>query len=164
MSPDIDERLASVVRALSEVILPHLPAEASLAQEQVHLCIGHLQIIRGQIDEAPAFERGELDDALALAEDLSRQLQDAPSGEATIQALADLRAASTAAIGQRESATGVRAGRMGVLQAIDGLVKAVASDGSASAHSLLSTTILKHEAARSLKDRQWFAPFGFDTL
>ena len=49
------------MRALSEVILPHLPAEASLAQEQVHLCIGHLQIIRGQIDEAPAFERGELD-------------------------------------------------------------------------------------------------------
>ena len=32
MRPTFDERLASIVRALSEVVLPHLPPEASLAQ------------------------------------------------------------------------------------------------------------------------------------
>ena len=37
MTPNVDERLASVIRALTEVVLPHLPPEASLAQEQVHL-------------------------------------------------------------------------------------------------------------------------------
>ncbi|HMO68292.1 MAG TPA: hypothetical protein PKE25_06450, partial [Novosphingobium sp.] len=67
MIPSIDDRLASVVRALTEGILPHLPADASLAQEQVQLCIGHLQILRAQIDAAPAFEREELADAAALA-------------------------------------------------------------------------------------------------
>ena len=37
MTPNVDERIASVIRSLSEVILPHLPPEASLAQEQAHL-------------------------------------------------------------------------------------------------------------------------------
>ncbi len=56
MTPTVDERLASLIRSLSQVVLPHLPPEASLAQEQVHLSLGHLQILRAQIDAAPAFE------------------------------------------------------------------------------------------------------------
>jgi len=161
MSPDIDERLASVVRALSEVILPHLPPDASLAQEQVHLCIGHLQILRAQIDEAPAFERGELDDALALADTLPSGVT---GGESTATALAALTNATKDAAGTAVSPAGIRAARQNVLQAIDALVKAVAIDGSPQARAYLSDTILQHESKRTLKDRQWFAPFGFDTL
>src|SRR3546814_13166270 len=59
MTPSVDERFASVIRALTEVVLPHLPADASLAQEQVHLSVGHLQILRAPFDETPAFEREE---------------------------------------------------------------------------------------------------------
>ena len=67
MTPSVDERLASIIRALTEVVLPHLPEDASLAQEQVHLSVGHLQILRAQFDATPAFEREELDDNKALA-------------------------------------------------------------------------------------------------
>lgn len=161
MSPDIDERLASVVRALSEVILPHLPPDASLAQEQVHLCIGHLQIIRAQIDEAPAFERGELEDALTLAEALSAGIS---GGEQTRKALAALAVARSEAATLGEGPSAVRAGRQNVLQAIDALVKAAACDADAPSRAYLSAEILRHESERTLKDRQWFAPFGFDTL
>lgn len=156
MTPNVDERLASVVRALSEVILPHLPPEASLAQEQVHLCIGHLQILRAQFDAVPAFEREELDDAIAVARDLAGAVA---GGEQTTAALTALNAAVAAADG-----SDVRGQRAAVLEAVDALVKAVSADGSSNAKAALPGVILKHETPRTLKDRQWFAPFGFDTL
>lgn len=160
MTPNVDERLASVVRALSEVILPHLPPEASLAQEQVQLCIGHLQILRTQIDAAPAFEREELDDALRLADALAQGLS---GGEQTTQALARLADAARDSAGPT-SPEAVRTGRKAVLEAVDAVIGAVAQDGGADARAFLSQTVLAHESARSLKDRQWYAPFGFDTL
>ncbi|WP_083554866.1 hypothetical protein [Novosphingobium sp. NDB2Meth1] len=156
MTPNVDERLASIVRALSEVILPHLPPEASLAQEQVHLCIGHLQILRAQFDAVPAFEREELDDAVAVARDLAGTVT---GGEQTTAALAAMNAAVAAADGGD-----VRGQRAAVLEAVDALVKAVSADGSSNAKVALPGIILSHEAPRTLKDRQWFAPFGFDTL
>src|SRR3546814_6190903 len=36
MTPSVDERFASVIRALTEVVLPHLPADASLARWEEH--------------------------------------------------------------------------------------------------------------------------------
>lgn len=156
MTPNVDERIASVIRSLSEVILPHLPPEASLAQEQAHLCIGHLQILRAQIDKVPAFEREELDDALGVARELSTKVTGAEHTKAAVTAINSAVAAS--------DGSDVRGERKRVLQAIDTLVKAVSTDGSPEGKSAASRLILQHEAARSLKDRQWFAPFGFDAL
>ncbi len=156
MTPNVDERLASIVRSLSEVVLPHLPPEASLAQEQVHLCIGHLQILRGQMDQIPAFEQEELSDAVSIAREL---IGAAEGGAATSAAIDGLHRAADAA-----GAGHVRDDRKAVLEAVDVLVKAVASDGSAQTKARLSAIILRHETERSLKDRRWFAPFGFDTI
>lgn len=156
MTPNVDERLASIVRSLSEVVLPHLPPEASLAQEQVHLCIGHLQILRTQMDQIPAFEQEELRDAASIARELTSAIE---GGDNTSLAIAALRKGADAA------GTGhVRDDRKAVLEAVDALVKAVASDGSPQAKARLSEIILRHETERSLKDRRWFAPFGFDTV
>jgi len=156
MIPSIDERLASVVRALSEVILPHLPPEASLAQEQVHLAVGHLQILRAQIDAAPAFEREELDDAIHIGQRLHAAIR---GGAATAKAVATLAGSIAAADG-----ADVRGQTRAIHQAIQALVRAVAIDGDKGAHGALSAEILKAESARSHKDRQWCAPFGFDQL
>ena len=156
MTPTIDDRLASIVRALTEVILPHLPPEASLAQEQAHLAIGHLQIIRAQLDAAPGFEREELDDAVALGRDLAAGVQ---GGTATTAAVAALGQAIATADG-----SDVRGQRQAVHLAVDALIKAAAQDGDGAGRQALAATILAHEAPRALKDRKWFAPFGFDTL
>ena len=156
MTPNVDDRLASVIRALTEVILPHLPPEASLAQEQVHLSVGHLQILRAQIDAIPGFEREELDDAVAVGKALGGVV----SGDAeTGKALASL-ASSVAAAGGGD----VRAERKAISSAIAVLIGAVSADGDAAGKAALSKTILEHEHPRAQKDRHWFAPFGFDTL
>ena len=156
MTPTVDERLASVVRALTEVILPHLPPEASLAQEQVQLAIGHLQILRAQLDSVPAFEREELDDAKAVAAALAREVAGGPVTEAALHAL-------SACVAGADGAD-VRGQTTALNKAVDALVRGVSTDGAVTAKASLSRIILEHESVRVLKDRRWFLPFGFDTI
>ena len=154
MIPNVDDRLASVIRALTEVILPHLPPEASLAQEQVQLAVGHLQILRAQLDSLPGYEREELADGRALGQALAG----CEGGAETSAAVASL-ATAVASVGDN--------GRLllkAINEAIEVLVRAVAVDGGPATKAQLSATILRHEHARAQKDRQWYAPFGFDTL
>ena len=159
MIPNIDDRLASVVRALTEVILPHLPADASLAQEQAQLCIGHLQILRAQVDLAPAFEREELADTLAVARALARAITGfAERGQALASAV------ETAAATDLANAAEVRDNRRAVNLAIEALVAAVAASGNDADQASVSALVIEHEHARVQKDRAWSAPFGFDTL
>lgn len=152
MTPNIDDRLASVIRALTDVILPSLPAEASLAAEQAHLSIGQLHIIRAQMDAAPAYETEELDDAKALAAALTDAIT---GGPATLAALSGI----TLAL---ESADGHRAAREAIHGAIAALVRAVSLDGENGMREKLSEIIIVQQRTRIAKDRQWFAPFGFD--
>lgn len=146
MIPDTDERLASVVRALTDVVLPSLPPEAGLAKEQVQLAIGHLQILRAQLDSILAFEAEELADAAALGGTLAAETNDA-----------DLRRTVDAA-GLADGAAAVREARKAIHAAID---KTIASC-SAAARPRVGAVILAAETGRAAKDRRWFAPFGFD--
>ena len=156
MNPNIDDRLASVIRALSDVILPHLPADASLAQEQAQLAIGHLQILRAQLDQAPDFEREELADFSAMAVALKDV---ANGGDATKSACQAIEAALA-----NDAGLDVREQRVAVNRAIEQLIHAVSEDGAPGVAQSVAEIVLEQEEARSLKDRRWFAPFGFDTL
>lgn len=144
MTPNVDERLASVVRALTDVVLPALPAEAGLAQEQVQLALVQLQILRAQLDGSLAFEADELADAAAIGEQLAG-MTDAP---ALAERLAAAKRAATPA--------DIRAARMSIHAAIHDLIP-IASRNPAMVHA-----IMRSEKARVVKDRAWFAPFGFD--
>jgi hypothetical protein len=158
MSPTLDERIASVIRALTGVVLPSLAPEASLAQEQLQLCVGHLQILRAQLDEAPAFEAQELRDAVALG----ARLVKSSGGPLTRAAVAEVRAALDAA-GCAHGPAGVREVRIELHAAIAALVKAVAADGDDAATRTVPQAIVAMERERILLDRRWFAPFGFDS-
>jgi hypothetical protein len=154
MIPSVDDRLASVVRALTDVVMPSLPPEAGLAKEQIQLAVGHLMILRAQIDGTPGFETDEAEDARVLGQIL---LAKGDGGTATKAALAALKAVV-------DTSTGVRTDRINIHTAIDGLVKATSVDGSASFRAALGNIIVKHQTPRTMKDRHWFSPFGFDSL
>ena len=156
MTPTVDERLASVIRALGEVILPHLPENASLAQEQVQLAIGHLQILQAQFDQIPAFEADELEDYRQLAMAL---LDGVTGGEASEGA----RPAIYSALENGDDLD-VRDQRLAINEAVEKFINATSSDGDEGAQNKMTTLILEHEKRRTKKDREWFAPFGFDTL
>jgi hypothetical protein len=152
MIPSVNDRLASVVRALTDVIMPSLPPEAGLAQEQIQLAIGHLQILQAQLDGTPAFEAEEADDARTLGKSL---LAAGNGGSHTSAALATLKSTVAHNSAPREA-------RVAIHAAIDGLVKAVSVDGDGSFKVALGKIIIDHQTPRTMKDRKWFELMGFD--
>lgn len=152
MIPDTDERLASVIRALTDVVLPALPPEAGLAQEQVQLSLGHLQILRAQLDCILTYEAEELADAVALGGALAN-ISTGVSRETIGVALGDASSARTP--------VEVREARKAIHGAIDALVVAAESQSQSDIQTV-NRLILEAEKKRVTKDRRWYAPFGFD--
>lgn len=102
MLPNIDLRIANMIKALEQVILPALPSEQRLARDQALLVSGHLRMLAGQWKSALRYEQVSLDDLSALAEVL---LSDAPTplGERLETALAEAKACDRACITALES-------------------------------------------------------------
>lgn len=154
MNPSVKDRLGSVVRALSGVILPALPKEASLAQEQVMLAMGHIQIILAQMDVEPSFLAEEAVDLRAMGDAVSTSAQGGQETQAAKLALiATLNDHAGAAPEVRTAA---------IQDAIDGLLVAMAADGEANSRAAVTSIILEMGANRADKDRRWFAAMGFD--
>ena len=156
MNPSVDDRLASIVRSLTDLVLPALPPEAGLAQEQVHLAIGHLKILRAQFDAVPAFEAAELSDTHALARAL---LADAHGGPATEAALGSLRLALDPPVGTEH----VRETRVRINGAIDVLIRQMSADGDEAYTRRAGEVLVRLQGERARKDRRWFALMGFDS-
>jgi hypothetical protein len=154
MNPSVRDRLGSVVRALNGVVLPALPKEAGLAQEQVMLAMGHIQIILAQMDAAPAFEADETNDLLNMAEAVAAA---STGGPATTQAASALNAhvGDTSAPSPSERTASLQA-------AIDTVLVALAKDGEPASRAAVTALVLKQGASRADKDRRWFAAMGFD--
>lgn len=154
MNPSVPDRLASAVRALSYVVLPALPVEASLAREQTQLVIGHLQITLAQYADTPAFEQQEADDFRDLAVDLTAL---ASGGDATQAAAASLSRTL------EDSASLPSLARTDALQkAIDDLLVALDRDGDEAAVEAVRAKVLSQAAHRADVDRRWFSMMGFD--
>ena len=154
MNPSVKVRLGSVVRALNGVILPALPKEASLAQEQVMLAMGHIQIIIAQMDGSSEFLAEE-------AADIARMASEAAAGAKGKNETHAAMGLLDTVIG--DSLTVVPEMRTAALQdAIDQLLQALARDGDPAALKAVQTIVLTHGALRAEKDRRWFAAMGFD--
>jgi len=147
MSPDESSRLASVIRALSDIVLPAVREDEPLAQEQLQLAIGHLAIIQAQIEGGHDFKATELADRQSLA-----------------QALLEITKTEDAIKPQVEHLSGLAdsGGLVPISQAIQELIFAVSTISDEEIRLSVFETVLQHESARAVKDRRWFEPMGFD--
>jgi hypothetical protein len=156
MNPSIDDRLASIIRSLTDIVMPGLAQDAGLAKEQLYLTIGHLNILRSHIDGASAFESCELTDADMLATGLLEIADGGQNTEAAKQGLQHALARSREGEHLRET-------RLRVNAATDQLLQAMELDGTAACRTHIPGVLIPLQMDRALKDRRWFALMGFDS-
>ncbi len=85
MIPDFDVRMASIVKALEDNIIPAIAPDRPLAREQAGLAIAHLNILRDQWAYAESHADLCLADTLAFARDLVGLLvEDAEHGDVAV--------------------------------------------------------------------------------
>jgi hypothetical protein len=163
MVPDFALRLQSMMRALQEVILPALPKDQQLAQDQAKILLGNLRIMATQQDRVFQYLLVELREYAGLLRKLSLE---ATGGAATDAAAARARAAldraepiTTLPI---PSQTEVSDLLKSLKQAADELVHAAHEDGSGGFRQFLTAAVMQQSAAQILRERVWFSAAGFE--
>lgn len=156
MNPSLDDRIASMIRAMADVIMPALDPNNSLAREQAGLMVGHLQVLRQHVNDAARFEAVELE----RMEELANRLLGAASGGAqTLSAIDGLRMAlDTPGPGSSAGITRLRS----IGMAIDRLIGSSRLDADQDSRAAISALILQHGRHAALLNRVWFAGMGFE--
>jgi hypothetical protein len=157
MNPSINHRLDSMIRAMTEIILPALGSSNGLATEQAGLLLGHLNVLKLQLEYASRYQQAELYDAMGLARAL---IAEASGGAETKAAIARLSATFEEPRGNYT----VRADDKleSINEAIENIIHAMKSDGEPVSRTLTHRLILNHGKATAERDRVWFSAMGFE--
>lgn len=154
MNPDIDLRLQAVLKALSDVILPALPAEEHLARDQTRLVMGHLEIIHEQWQYALKFELENLALACELARELAALTVDGRLGD-------DLSAALAAAAAVASSDYQAVSDAHRALKAVIDSVLTAGQADTALPPAMLAA-VLRYNQRRAPRERIWHRAAGLD--
>jgi hypothetical protein len=157
MIPDFDIRIASLVKAIEDNILPSIESDRPLAREQASLVIGHLKIMAEQWAFVESHAVLCLKASLAFARDLLGHLQARPTLAPSLRRTIELAEAARP--------VGARA-----VMALRDTVAAAASDVISRAADLsddlweeITPVVLQHARHEHDRERAWFAGFGMDS-
>lgn len=154
MMPSIDLRLATLRRAVNEVILPAIAPDNALAREQAQLVAAHLELLARQLDDAPRIDAALARGTAALALALVAHAAGGPCTQAAASALNECANAGDAA------APGLR--RAQIAAAIDAYMDALAVDGDEAARQRAHDLIIEHALNDGRLERVSFAGNGLD--
>ena len=160
MQPGFDLRIASMKKALAEVILPAVDGSNSAAVEQLHLVMGSLDLLLEQMDYANWFEIVDGRSMIAMAGKVEAATG-APLGPDVQSAIASVQDA-----GSRHDVTlstlrdANRILRESLSEAIEGIL-AQADDSAAKA---IARIVLDLSADQASRERAFVAKTGFDVF
>ncbi|MBI4693932.1 MAG: hypothetical protein HY749_07915 [Gammaproteobacteria bacterium] len=147
MNPSVELRLRTMIRAVTENILPAIDPDDSLAQEQGRLLLGHLHALLQQHGHEEALRSRQR----RLLDRLARDLLEAGSGGPVTLAA---RAALGAALADSDEALSI---------AVERFVLATGSDGDAGLREQTAGLVLAHAAEEVRAGEVWFRAMGFAT-
>jgi len=153
MLPNIDVRIANMIKAIEQVVLPALPKSERLARDQAMLVVGHLRMISGQWKHAVRFEQVTLDALIGLADKLAGILAEPFAGE-----LAD--AAKVARGADRGSVDALEQAYSALGAVIDNAI--LGGPDHAPFPQAAVDVLFEYGSRQAHVDRTWFKAIGFD--
>lgn len=160
MVPDTRLRLATLAKALADIIAPALPADAGFARDQLALITKSLAIVIGQIGHEHAFTVRDAMDYHRLAADLAARLPDVPARRALEHVCAASRGIVPEAIPDRAELEAHVRDLRGAIEAA--MADVVAENDPALRHEL-SMLVLDHSTRQTLRERAWAIDTGFES-
>lgn len=163
MTPSHELRLKSMLRAMTEVLIPALDPKSQLAMDQAQLIVGNLKLLLLQHDKSYQFAMVELREYA----DLVRGMLDTADGgpeSAAAKARAEAVLASVAPVAALDIPTqsALVDQVSAIKQAADGLLAASFADGDPVFRQAASKLVLAQGEKQVLRERAWVAPAGFE--
>ena len=156
-------QIQTVIKTLTDVILPALDPNNKLAQEQAKLSIGTLQLVLQRQALMYRYDLDELSRSLELARNLRAQAKDLPGSAQALKSLdesaksgADVRERARAEPGELEAAN------FDLREKIGALVTAVYSSSETAKLKQISKTVMAHAKEQLLRERSWLIAQGWE--
>ena len=156
-------QLKSMIKSMSDVVLPAIDPGNRMAQEQAQLILGMMHLMALRLPLQFHYDLDELKRYLGLAQELLRQRAGGAQSDACQRALgqssapaADVLARAQAAPRDLESAV------MDLRADISALVEALWQDDAPEARAPAARAVLAAATAQIERERAWFAPQGWD--
>jgi len=160
MQPGYDLRIYTMIKALTDTVLPAVDSGNRAAVEQLHLVIGSLKLLRDQIDYAHWFEVADARTMVALIDQIAAEV-DLPAAKA-----AQARTTDLLAIAERHDVTltTVREANAELRSAIRAITEDAQASADASGRRRVRTLVLAHSEAQISRERAFIAATGFDVF
>lgn len=161
MRPQI--QIKSVVKALTDVVLPAVDPNNKLAQEQARLAIGLLKLMSEQLPLQHRFDRDELDRLLACSKALQAAARGGSATQAALVILAGVTQAATLALASPNTSPEDVVREVRALRAATGaLVTQVYRDGEPSCRAGIRDIVLAMSKEQLLRDRSMLLMQGWE--
>ncbi len=158
MTDTTTNSLKGIVKTLSDVVMPAIPDDDPLAQQELKLVIRYLDFARERVDHLYPRARFELTFYVNLASDLSGPL--ARNHAAHAQTLTDLRDHATSLLAQPgASIEALRSSTAEITSCISTILEAV---GDREVLAQLERSVVLSSAEITAFDRSWYAPLKLD--
>jgi len=160
MQPGYDLRIYTMIKALTDTVLPAVDSGNRAAVEQLHLVIGSLKLLRDQIDYAHWFEVADARSIVRLIGQLAAEV-DLPAVRT-----AQGRAVDLLAIAERHDVplTTIRDANAELRSAIRTIIEDAQASSDASDRRCVQSLVLAHSEAQISRERAFIAATGFDVF
>lgn len=156
-------QIQSILKAMTDVVVPAVDANNKLAQEQAQLCMGMLNLMAKQIPLQFQFDCDELGRLLALSASMQGS---AKGGEKTSASITELKFCSSTAEKRLQAALtspeqiedSIRALR----KATGAVVTQVYADGAEESRVAIKKAVLDSSGEQVLRDRSWLMMQGWE--
>lgn len=157
-------QLQTMIKAMTEVVLPAVGPDNELACEQAQLVLGMLHLLAARLPWQFHYDVDELDRALKLSAAI---LEHGSGGPVTRSALETLEASAargrSVLAGAQASPEDLENAILELRQQTADLLTALGTDGERDCRKTLGRAVVDASREQIERERAWFAPQGWDT-
>jgi hypothetical protein len=160
MQPGFDLRLRTMIKALSETVLPAVDPGNKAALEQTHIVIGSLELLREQIDYAHWYEVVDAKSMARLVESLAGTFADPTTAAAQTVAAETLATAARHDI----TLTALRDANRNLRDAISAIVEATFVQSDEALRNRVQRLVIDQSEQQITRERAFVARTKFDVF
>jgi hypothetical protein len=155
--------LQTIVKAMADIILPAVDPNNKLAQEQVRLVIGMLNLVTSRLPLMYRYDRDELSRFLALASTLQSLAKELPDADVALQALEDTFESGGDVLSRaRAEPSELETANFDLREKIGALITVLYTATDATKLEQISKAINSHAKEQLLRDRSWLISQGWE--
>ena len=156
-------QLQSMIKSMSDVVLPAIDPANGMAQEQAQLILGMMHLMASRLPMQFSYDIDQLTRYVSLAREL---VGISEGGQRTNEELAMLNSATESSEktlrGAQTSPDDLEAAVLALRTRISALVEALWSDGEPTCREPIAKAVLAASKEQILRERAWFSPQGWD--